>query len=138
MRWWPTRARRLSAPHPPEDLLVTEERLRRNVEDVLAVSDRQVLGGIFVFRGTLTMQPGRALDVLIERFRPIGYTPFLREDAGVVSVQAWPLAEATAPQRLAVNVLMFALTCVSTLLVAWLTVFGSPAFDRLRSSASAI
>ena len=105
---------------------------------MLVLRDRQLRGGIFVFRGTLTMEPGRALDVLIERFRPIGYTPFLREDAGAVSIQAWPLAEAAAPQRLGVNLLMFALTCASTLLVAWLTVFGSPTFDALRSSSSAI
>src|SRR6266850_8364390 len=103
MRWWPTRARRLPAPRPPEDLFVTEDQLRRGVEDVLALSDRQLRDGIFVFRGTLMMEPGRALDVLIERFRPIGYTPFLREDAGAVSIQAWPLAEAAAPQRLGVN-----------------------------------
>src|SRR5439155_1270233 len=76
MRWWPTRARRRSTPRPPEDLLVTEEMLRRGVEDVLVVRDRQLRGGIFVFRGILTMQPGRALDVLIERFRPIGVGTF--------------------------------------------------------------
>src|SRR5437879_1636784 len=136
MRWWPTRARRLSAPHPPEDLLVTEERLRRNVEDVLAVSDRQIRGGTFVFRGTLTMQPGRALDVLIERFRPIGYTPFLRDEGGVVSVQAWPLAETVLPQRVGLNVLLFVVTCLSTL-AAGLSFAGSPTFDALRSSPSA-
>jgi membrane-associated protease RseP (regulator of RpoE activity) len=138
MRWWPMRARRRPAPPPPEDLLVTEDRLRSSVEDVLAVRDRQFRGGIIVFRGTLTMPPGRALDVLIERFRPIGYTPFLREDGGVVSVQAWPLAEATAPWRVGVNLLLFALTCVSTLFVAWLTIWGSPTFDALRSSSTAI
>src|SRR5437773_9718191 len=99
MRWWPTRARRRSTPRPPEDLLVTEEMLRRSVEDVLVVRDRQLRGGIFVFRGILTMQPGRALDVLIERFRPIGYTPFLREEAGAVSVQAWPLAETRSEEH---------------------------------------
>jgi len=136
MRWWPTRRRRLSASHPPEDLLVTEEQLRRSVEDVLAVGDRQLRGGIFVFRGALTMPPARALDVLIERFRPIGYTPFLREDAGVVSVQAWPLAETVLPRRVALNVLLFVVTCLSTL-VAGFSFAGSPMFDALRSSTSA-
>jgi len=135
MRWWPTRRRRLPASHPPEDLLVTEEQLRRSVEDVLAVGDRQLRGGIFVFRGALTMPPARALDVLIERFRPIGYTPFLREDAGVVSVQAWPLAETVLPRRVALNVLLFVVTCLSTL-VAGFSFAGSPMFDALRSSTS--
>src|SRR5438093_20143 len=136
MRWWPTRARRLPAPRPPEDLPVTEERLRRCVEDVLAVSDRQIRGGTIVFRGRLTMQPGRALDVLIERFRPIGYTPFLREEGGVVSVQAWPLGEIVLPRRVGLNLLLFVVTCVSTL-AAGLSFAGSPMFDALRSSPSA-
>lgn len=89
-----------------------------------------------MFRGTLTMQPDRALDVLIERFRPIGYTPFLREDAGAVSVQAWPLAETVLPRRVVVNLLLFVVTCLSTL-VAGFSFAGSPMFDALRSSTSA-
>jgi len=117
-------------------LLVTEEMLRRSVEDVLVVRDRQLRGGIFVFRGILTMQPGRALDVLIERFRPIGYTPFLREEAGAVSVQAWPLAETVLPRRVFLNVLLFVVTCLSTL-AAGFSFAGSPTFDALRSSTSA-
>src|SRR6266540_5167874 len=80
MRWWPIRARRLPAPPPSEDALVAEDRLRRNVEDVLVVRDRQIRGGVIVFRGVLTTEPRRALDVLIERFRPLGYTPFLRQE----------------------------------------------------------
>ena len=93
--------------------------------------DRQLRGGIFVFRGILTMQPGRALDVLIERFRPIGYTPFLREEAGAVSVQAWPLAETVLPRRVFLNVLLFVVTCLSTL-AAGFSFAGSPTFDALR------
>ena len=136
MRWWPIRARRFGAPPPPEDLLVAEDRLRRNVEDVLVVGDRQIRGGVIVFRGVLTTEPRRALDLLIERFRPLGYTPFLRQEADVVAVQAWPLAETTVPWRIGVNVLLFVATCLSTL-VAGLSFAGSPTFDALRSSPSA-
>ena len=136
MRWWPIRARRLGVPPPPEDLLVAEDRLRRNVEDVLVVGDRQIRGGVIVFRGVLTTEPRRALDLLIERFRPLGYTPFLRQEADVVAVQAWPLAETTVPWRIGVNVLLFVATCLSTL-VAGLSFAGSPTFDALRSSPSA-
>src|SRR5258705_2136121 len=84
MRWWPIRgrARRLPPPPPPDEMLVIEDRLRRNVEDVLSIRDRQIRGGIVVFRGSLTTDPARALDLLIARFRPFGYTPYLREDAG--------------------------------------------------------
>src|SRR2546425_1672405 len=136
MRWWPIRARRFGAPPPPEDLLVAEDRLRRNVEDVLVVGDRQIRGGVIVFRGVLTTEPRRALDLLIERFRPLGYPPFLRQAADVVAVQAWPLAETTVPWRIGVNVLLFVATCLSTL-VAGLSFAGSPTFDALRASPSA-
>src|SRR5256885_2171445 len=136
MRWWPIRARRFGAPPPPEDLLVAEDRLRRNVEDVLVVGDRQIRGGVIVFRGVLTTEPRRALDLLIERFRPLGYTPFLRQEADVVAVQAWPLAETTVPWPIGVNVLLFVATCLSAL-VAALSFAGSPTFDALRSSPSA-
>jgi len=117
-------------------MLVTEDQLRRNVEDILVVRDRQIRGGIFVFRGDLMTTPARALDVLLERFRPLGYTPFLREEAGVVAVQAWPLVEPVASWRVGVNVLLFFLTILSTL-VAGLSFAGSPTFDALRSSPSA-
>jgi membrane-associated protease RseP (regulator of RpoE activity) len=118
-------------------MLVTEDRLRRNVEDVLAVRDRQIRGGIVVFRGDLMTEPARALDLLIDRFRPLGYTPYLREESGQVAVQAWPLAEPVRRWRIGVNVVLFLLTCVSTL-VAGLSFVGSPTFDALRSDPSAV
>src|SRR2546428_6684473 len=136
MRWWPIRARRFGAPPPPEDLLVAEDRVRRNVEDVLVVGDRQTRGGVIVFRGVLTTEPRRALDLLIERFRPLGYTPFLRQEADVVAVQAWPLAETTVPWRIGVNVLLFVATCLSTL-VAGPSFAGSPTVEALRAGPPA-
>src|SRR5882672_3137927 len=136
MRLWPARPRRRSAVPPPEDVLVTEEQLRRNVEDVLVVRDRQVRGSVVVFRGVLTIEPRRALELLIDRFRPFGYTPFLRQEGDTVAVQAWPLAETAVPRRIGVNVLLFVVTCLSTL-VAGLSFAGSPTFDALRASSSA-
>src|SRR2546427_10218645 len=99
MRLWPARPRRRSAVPPPEDVLVTEEQLRRNVEDVLVVRDRQVRGSVIVFRGVLTVEPRRALDLLVDRFRPFGHTPFLRQEGHAVAVQAWPLADSAGPRR---------------------------------------
>src|SRR5437667_6631560 len=96
MRWWPIRRRRLPPPPPPDEMLVTEDRRRRNVEDILAVRDRQIYGGIVVFRGELMTEPARALDLLIARFRPLGYTPYLREEAGLVALQALPITETDA------------------------------------------
>src|SRR3989454_1206366 len=136
MRWWPIRRRRLPPPPPPDEMLVTEDRLRRNVEDVLAVRDRQIHGGIVVFRGELMTEPARALDLLIARFRPLGYTPYLREEAGLVALQALPITETATRWRIGVNVVLFVLTCLSTL-VAGLSFVGSPTFDALRSDPSA-
>jgi membrane-associated protease RseP (regulator of RpoE activity) len=117
-------------------MLVIEDRLRRNVEDVLSIRDRQIRGGIVVFRGNLMTEPARALDLLIARFRPFGYTPYLREEAGGAAVQAWPVAETAPRWRIGVNLALFALTVVSTL-AAGLSFVGSPTFDALRSTPSA-
>lgn len=107
-----------------DDLLITEDRLRRNVQDVFSVHERQIRGGVIIFRGEFTTDPGRAVDVLVARFRPFGYTPFVRRDpsTGGAVLQAWPLADTVAQQRIGLNVLLFVLTCVSTV------VAGSGAF----------
>ena len=117
-------------------MLVTEDRLRRNVEDVLTIRDRQIRGGIVVFRGELMTEPARALDLLIGRFRPLGYTPYLREVAGLVSVQAWPVIDGVTRWRIGVNLVLFVLTVASTLF-AGLSFVGSPTFDALRTDPSA-
>ena len=133
---WPFRARRLPPPPPADETLVTEDRLRRNVEDVLTIRDRQIRGGIVVFRGELMTEPARALDLLIGRFRPLGYTPYLREEAGLVSVQAWPVIDGVTRWRIGVNLVLFVLTVASTLF-AGLSFVGSPTFDALRTDPSA-
>ena len=117
-------------------MLVTEDRLRRNVEDVLTIRDRQIRGGIVVLRGELMTEPARALDLLIGRFRPLGYTPYLREEAGLVSVQAWPVIDGVTRWRIGVNLVLFVLTVASTLF-AGLSFVGSPTFDALRTDPSA-
>jgi membrane-associated protease RseP (regulator of RpoE activity) len=122
MRFWSRRRRRYADSPPSDDLLITEEVLRRNVEDLLIVRDRQIRGGVIVFRGQLTQPPAPALEVLLRRFKPFGYTPFLRADGDSVVLQAWPLAQTVEPQRVAVSLGLFLLTCVTTL------VAGSNAF----------
>src|SRR5438132_1490168 len=89
MRFWPFRGRSAAAPPPADDLLATEELLRKNVEDLLVVRERQIRGGVIVFRGDLLLSPSRAVDALLERFRAFGYTPFIRPDGDGVVVQAW-------------------------------------------------
>jgi len=115
MPFWRRRRMRAASEPPAEDLLVTEERLRRNAGDVLAITDRQIRGGVIIFRGALQVTAARAMDVLTARFRPYGYTPFLRADGAGVVVQAWPLAEVVERPRFALALVLFLLTCVSTL-----------------------
>jgi hypothetical protein len=122
MRVWPFSRRRVAPDSSLDDLIITEDLLRRTAEDVFDVRDRQVRGGIMVFRGQLRTEPRHAIDVLLERFRPFGYTPFLRVEGGEVVMQAWPLAETRARAGVGVNVVLFLLTCLTTLIA------GSGAF----------
>jgi len=132
MRFWPFRGHAPAEPPRVEDVLVSEELLRKNLEDVLVVRERQIRGGIIAFRGDLLRSPSQAVDVLRERFRAFGYTPFIRADGDGVVVQAWPLAEVVARPRVAVNVVLFLLTCASTLIAGtWYS--GSPTFDAFRA-----
>ena len=132
MRLWPFRQRRVAATVSADDLLLTEELLRRTAEDVFDVREREVRGHGVIFRGRLRVEPRHALDVLLARFQPLGYTPFLRPEGGEIVLQAWPMAETTARPRVGVNVVLFLLTCLTTL------VAGSGAFltfDPFREPA---
>jgi membrane-associated protease RseP (regulator of RpoE activity) len=101
---------------------VLEERLRRNLDDLMLVRDQEVTNGGIVFRGDLLVTARRALSLLLDRFAPLGYTPFLARDGGQLVVRALPLAEGVAPASIRVNVVLFVLTCLSTI------VAGSGAF----------
>jgi membrane-associated protease RseP (regulator of RpoE activity) len=132
MRVWPFRRRRFVPAASTDDLLLTEDLLRQTAEDVFTVRERQLRGTGVVFRGHLRVEPRYALDVLLARFRPLGYTPFLRAEGGEVVLQAWPMAETTARPRVGINVALFLLTCVTTLAAgsgAFLT------FDPLQDPA---
>jgi membrane-associated protease RseP (regulator of RpoE activity) len=135
MRLWPFRGRRLPVSPPAADLIFVEDVLRRGIDDVFTVRERQIRGGVIVFRGELRVPPGPALDTLLARFRPLGFTPFLRTEGGEIVLQAWPLAEPRPSSRITLNVVLFALTCVSTLF-AGTFYSGSPLFDALRSSSA--
>ena len=135
MRLWPFRRRRAPLPTlPADDLLVTEERLRHAAEGVLLVHERQIRGPVIVFRGALQAEPARAMDTLLARFRPFGYTPFLRaeRDGGVV-VQAWPLGDMTQPARPVLAAVLFAATVLSTFLAGAFFFVGSDTFDAFRA-----
>lgn len=88
----------------------------------MLVRDQQAAHGGVVFRGDLLVSSERALSLLLDRFKPLGYTPFLTRDRGQLALRALPLAEAAAPSSIRLNVVLFVLTCLSTI------VAGSGAF----------
>jgi membrane-associated protease RseP (regulator of RpoE activity) len=118
---------------PSDDLLITEETLRRAMEGVLAVRERQIRGGVIVYRGDLQVERARALDALLPRLAPYGYTPFLKDDGDGVVVQAWPLGDMTQPARPGLALLLFGLTVVSTFAAGYFFFTGSETFDAMRA-----
>src|SRR5919106_4621509 len=115
MRFWPARRGAVVAPLTVDDLALADDLVRRNAEDVLAIGPREVPGPTLAYRGRLRLPPARALDILTARLSPLGFTPFLRADGDEVVMQALPLAQAVAPARVGLNVVLFVLTCLSTL-----------------------
>jgi membrane-associated protease RseP (regulator of RpoE activity) len=119
MRLWPFQA---AAPEvnglhgtPLDRFPVIEDLLRRNVEDIFRVERQEVRGATFGWGGTLLVEPARALALIEPRFKPFGYTPFLGRQGDLVWIRAVPLAEASERTRSRVNLILFALTVLSTL-----------------------
>lgn len=114
---------------PPEDppgwdeLVPVELMLRPQLDGVLAIEDRRIWGRSLAFGGRLMLDPGRALDLLRARLRAYGYTPFLREERGTAWVYALPLADARATGSPLINLGLFLLTVLTTLLAGALS-FG--------------
>lgn len=133
MRFWP---RRRPPETPPrwEDLLPMEAMLRAEVEDVLAVEQRQLWGRSLAFGGRLRLPAAAALDVLRPRLEAQGYTPFLREERGTAWVYALPRAEVTGQANPLVNLGLFLATVVTTVLAGALAPIGNLAFSELVSS----
>ncbi|MGH7313418.1 MAG: site-2 protease family protein [Candidatus Rokuibacteriota bacterium] len=132
-RFWPFRRRASVVPLASEDLLATEERLRHAAEDVLVVHERQIRGGVVLFRGTLRVETPRALETLLARFEPFGYTPFVRAEGDGVLVQAWPLGDLRQQARPLLALTLFALTVASTFLAGASFFVGSETFDAYRA-----
>jgi membrane-associated protease RseP (regulator of RpoE activity) len=130
MRVWPVR--RAPAPGPPDDILLVADVLGRSLAGVLDVHDRHLRAGSVIFRGRLLVPAATAIDVLIERFRALGYEPLMRPGRDDVVIQALPRMRAADRPRVAVNVVLFLLTCLSTL-VAGALFFASPTFEPFGS-----
>ena len=116
MRLWPfsTTAPEVNGA-APEGYAVVEDLLRRNVEDIFRVERQEVRGATFAWGGTLLVEPARALALIEPRFKPFGYTPFLGRQGDLVWIRAVPLAQVSEPARSRTNLVLFALTVLSTL-----------------------
>ncbi|HET9488768.1 MAG TPA: site-2 protease family protein [Methylomirabilota bacterium] len=133
MRFWPARRRWVAAPFSVDDALLSDELVRQRVDDVLKLEAPRPGGKALVYRGRLLMAPARARELLQARLRPLGLTPFLTSEGDDVVLQALPLAEGGGQRRVRLNVVLFILTCLSTLL-AGAFFSGSPTFDAFRTT----
>src|SRR5215813_13395885 len=116
MRLWPRRRSPLASTPSLEDLVVTEGLLHSAVQDVFAIHDRRAFGGVIAYRGDLLVPAAEAVDRLVARFRPFGFTPFPRAEGGEVILQALPLTEPVVRPRIGLNIALFVLTCFTTLI----------------------
>jgi len=128
------------APEEPptwDELFPLEALLRSQLDDVLIVQERRLLGRSLAFGGRLLVEPSAAVDRLRPRLARHGYTPFVREDQGTVWVHAIAQAEVVEPSRPLVHLGLFLATVVTTLLAGTLMLGGvSP--DELWRNPSRI
>jgi membrane-associated protease RseP (regulator of RpoE activity) len=139
MPHWPftRRERRMPPSAPSERFLVLQDLARRNVEDVLAISEQGARGNAFIFGGELRVQPGRARDLLEARLRPHGYAPFINREDGHTWIQVLPLGEVAERSRPGLNLTLFVLTLLSTLAAGSMVAGSFPwvTFDPLAEPA---
>jgi membrane-associated protease RseP (regulator of RpoE activity) len=137
---WPfgRRARRAYSTVPPDSLLIIEGALRAGIEDILLVKERQLHGARLRWGGQLLMDAPRALPLAEERFRPYGFTPFLKQTDDLTWIEAVPLAAVVANRRPTLNAILFLLTVFSTFIAGALPFGAIPFinFDPLREPVS--
>jgi membrane-associated protease RseP (regulator of RpoE activity) len=125
---WPFRHRaRFTVSDSPSDALVlTEEVLRRELGDLFVVKEQQARGVTLRWGGRLLLHPARALPIIESRFKPYGFTPFLKRGREMTWIEAVPLASVVARRRPAVNLVLFVLTVISTFTAGALPIGAIP------------
>src|SRR5262247_2215552 len=132
MRFWPfVRGGSSSAVAalPAGSLLMIEETLRGSMQDLFSARERQAKGYALAWSGELLQPAAQALPLLEARFKPYGYTPFLKRDRGATWVQAMPLAVVRERSRPAINLVLFILTVLSTVAAGCLVAGAFPFVD---------
>src|SRR5262245_18926883 len=136
MRFWPfARPPRHTMPTVASDaLLLAQEALRRDIDEVLLVKERDARGLTLRWGGTLLMEPSRALAAIEPRLQSYGFTPFLKQEGDVTWIEAMPLANAVARPRPMLSLTLFLLTVLSTRIVGGLWSGSLPflTFDPLK------
>jgi membrane-associated protease RseP (regulator of RpoE activity) len=120
MRFWPFRGRPVRPSADSSAFAIAE--LAPQLGGVLAVEQVRAEGHALAFGGRLLQSPQAAITSLQPRFRSFGYTPFLQASDGLTWVRALPFVEVEAPSRPRLNIILFVLTVLSTV------VSGSGAF----------
>src|SRR6266702_2884656 len=120
MRFWPFRGRPAQPSADSSAFAIAE--LAPQLNGVLAVEQVRSEGPTLAFGGRLLQSPPAAITSLQPRFRSFGYTPFLQASDGLTWVRALPFVEVEAPSRPRLNIILFVLTVLSTV------VSGSGAF----------
>jgi len=120
MRFWPFRGRPVPPSADSSAFAIAE--LAPQLSGVLAVEQVRTEGHALAFGGRLLLSPEAAITSLQPRFRSFGYTPFLQASDGLTWVRALPFVEVEAPSRPRLNIILFVLTVLSTV------VSGSGAF----------
>ena len=125
---WPFRRRERYAVSgiPPGSLLLTEDALRRGIEDLFVVRERQAQGLKLRWGGDLRVKASGALPIIENRFRPFGFTPFLKQERDMTWIEAVPLAAVIGKRRVWVNLVFFLLTVASTFIAGALPIGAIP------------
>ncbi len=110
-------------------------RLRREVEGLLHIADVRTdkQGEAVIFVGQLARDADSAYDHWRERFRHLGYTPMLRREGTADILTAQRGLTGTARFNPLLNILLFAVTFLTTLL-AGAAIAGEPVFQILRAA----
>jgi membrane-associated protease RseP (regulator of RpoE activity) len=126
---WPfrRRGRTIGSGVAPDALLLTADALRRGLGDLFVVREQQAQGVTFRWGGELLLEPAYALPIIESRFKPYGFTPFLKRGRHMTWIEAVPLAAVVARRRPAVNLVLFVLTVISTFMAGALP-FGAIPF----------
>jgi membrane-associated protease RseP (regulator of RpoE activity) len=113
---WPFRrgARDTVPDTVPASVRLIDPALSHSIEDLFRATEHQAQGLTLRWGGELLVEPAHALTIIEARFRPYGYTPFLKRARDLTWIEAVPLAAVVARRRPIVNLILFLLTAFST------------------------